>query len=141
MLTATVTAISIIEATTGLNAFLLFNIFIFFHIPPFRVSEYVVEATLLNLTTQYTILVNCRTKLQLTESKSLTSQMWKHQKANCRTTANDCACSFRGLVCRKAPARAWQLSRRTRFSGTASSAGRCVCSQLGLSLQSRSFEL
>jgi hypothetical protein len=41
MLTATVTAMSMIEATTGLRAFLLFNIFIFFHIPPFRVSEYV----------------------------------------------------------------------------------------------------
>jgi hypothetical protein len=41
MLTATVTAMSMIEATTGLRAFLLLNIFIFFHIPPFRVSEYV----------------------------------------------------------------------------------------------------
>ena len=41
MLTATVTAMSMIEATTGLRAFLLLNIFIFFHIPPFGVSEYV----------------------------------------------------------------------------------------------------
>jgi len=34
MLTATVTAMSMIDATTGLRAFLLFNIFIFFFIPP-----------------------------------------------------------------------------------------------------------
>jgi hypothetical protein len=34
MLTATVTAISMIDATTGLRAFLLLNIFIFFFIPP-----------------------------------------------------------------------------------------------------------
>jgi hypothetical protein len=36
MLTATVTAMSMIEATTGLRAFLLFNIFIFLSIPPSR---------------------------------------------------------------------------------------------------------
>ena len=36
MLTATVTAMSMIEATTGLRAFLLLNIFIFCLIPPFR---------------------------------------------------------------------------------------------------------
>ena len=41
MLTATVTAISMIDATTGLRAFLLFNIFIFFFIPPFGVIVYV----------------------------------------------------------------------------------------------------
>jgi len=40
MLTATVTAISMIEATTGLRAFLLLNIFIFFLIPPSGVIEY-----------------------------------------------------------------------------------------------------
>src|SRR5271157_1895106 len=38
MLTATVTAISMIEATTGLRAFLLLNIFIFLFIPPFGVT-------------------------------------------------------------------------------------------------------
>jgi hypothetical protein len=37
MLTATVTAMSMIEATTGLRAFLLLNIFIFLFIPPFGV--------------------------------------------------------------------------------------------------------
>jgi hypothetical protein len=41
MLTATVTAMSMIEATTGLRAFLLRLIFIFFVIPPFGVIEYV----------------------------------------------------------------------------------------------------
>ena len=35
MLTATVTAMSMIEATTGLRAFLLLRIFIFVSIPPF----------------------------------------------------------------------------------------------------------
>jgi hypothetical protein len=37
MLTATVTAMSMIEATTGLRAFLLLKIFISLFIPPFRV--------------------------------------------------------------------------------------------------------
>jgi hypothetical protein len=41
MLTATVTAMSMIEATTGLRAFLFFNILIFVSIPPFGVIEYV----------------------------------------------------------------------------------------------------
>jgi hypothetical protein len=41
MLTATVTAMSMMDATTGLRAFLLFSIFIFFHIPPFWVIVYV----------------------------------------------------------------------------------------------------
>jgi hypothetical protein len=41
MLTATVTAMSMIDATTGLRAFLHFNIFIFLFIPPFEVIEYV----------------------------------------------------------------------------------------------------
>ena len=41
MLTATVTAISMIEATTGLRAFLQRFNFIFFLIPPFGVIEYV----------------------------------------------------------------------------------------------------
>jgi hypothetical protein len=40
MLTATVTAMSMIEATTGLRAFLLLNIFILFVIPPSGVIEY-----------------------------------------------------------------------------------------------------
>jgi hypothetical protein len=43
MLTATVTAMSMMDATTGLRAFLLFSIFIFFHIPPFWVIVYVKE--------------------------------------------------------------------------------------------------
>jgi hypothetical protein len=34
MLTATVTAMSMIEATTGLKAFLLLNVFIFLFFPP-----------------------------------------------------------------------------------------------------------
>ena len=38
MLTATVTAMSMMDATTGLRAFLLFSIFIFFHIPPYLLS-------------------------------------------------------------------------------------------------------
>jgi hypothetical protein len=37
MLTATVTAMSMMDATTGLRAFLFFNIFIFPYIPPFVV--------------------------------------------------------------------------------------------------------
>jgi len=41
MLTATVTAMRMIEATTGLRAFLLFNIFIFCFVPPFGVNVYV----------------------------------------------------------------------------------------------------
>jgi hypothetical protein len=41
ILTATVTAMSMIDATTGLRAFLHFNIFIFLSIPPFEVIEYV----------------------------------------------------------------------------------------------------
>jgi hypothetical protein len=41
MLTATVTAMSMIDATTGLRAFLLFHIFILFSIPPFGVHVYV----------------------------------------------------------------------------------------------------
>jgi len=41
MLTATVTAMSMIEATTGLRAFLLLRIFIFVLIPPFGVVRYV----------------------------------------------------------------------------------------------------
>ena len=42
MLTATVTAMSMIEATTGLSAFLLFlKFFIFSFIPPFGIDEYV----------------------------------------------------------------------------------------------------
>lgn len=40
MLTATVTAMSMIEATTGLRAFLLRLIFILFVIPPSGVIEY-----------------------------------------------------------------------------------------------------
>ena len=43
MLTATVTAMSMIEATTGLRAFLLFSIFIFLLIPPFWVIVYLRE--------------------------------------------------------------------------------------------------
>jgi hypothetical protein len=35
MLTATVTAMSMIDATTGLRAFLLLSLFIFVSIPPF----------------------------------------------------------------------------------------------------------
>jgi hypothetical protein len=41
MLTATVTAMRMIDATTGLRAFLLFNIFIFCFVPPFGVDVYV----------------------------------------------------------------------------------------------------
>ncbi len=42
MLTATVTAMSMIDATTGLSAFLLFlKFFIFSFIPPFGIDEYV----------------------------------------------------------------------------------------------------
>jgi hypothetical protein len=41
MLTATVTAMRMIDATTGLRAFLLFNIFMLFLIPPFGVVCYV----------------------------------------------------------------------------------------------------
>ena len=41
MLTATVTAMRMIDATTGLRAFLLFNIFMLFFIPPFGVVWYV----------------------------------------------------------------------------------------------------
>jgi hypothetical protein len=63
MLTATVTAMSMIEATTGLRAFLLFNIFILFYIPPFGVTDYLVEAKLLNLTTPDTRLLICMTKI------------------------------------------------------------------------------
>lgn len=51
MLTATVTAISMIEATTGLRAFAFLNIFMFVSIPPFGVAVYLVEALDLNLTT------------------------------------------------------------------------------------------
>ena len=40
MLTATVTAMSMIEATTGLRAFLLLNIFILLFIPPSGVTVY-----------------------------------------------------------------------------------------------------
>ena len=40
MLTATVTAMSMIEATTGLRAFLLLNIFILLFIPPSGVIVY-----------------------------------------------------------------------------------------------------
>jgi hypothetical protein len=38
MLTATVTAMSMIDATTGLRAFTFFHIFIFLFIPPFGVN-------------------------------------------------------------------------------------------------------
>jgi hypothetical protein len=41
MLTATVTAMRMIEATTGLRAFLLLSIFISVLIPPFGVARYV----------------------------------------------------------------------------------------------------
>jgi len=41
MLTATVTAMRIIEATTGLRAFLFLSIFISVLIPPFGVARYV----------------------------------------------------------------------------------------------------
>jgi hypothetical protein len=41
MLTATVTAINMIDATTGLRAFLLFKIFISFVIPPLGLIGYV----------------------------------------------------------------------------------------------------
>jgi hypothetical protein len=52
MLTATVTAMSMIDATTGLSAFLLFlKFFIFSFIPPFGINEYVDEITHLSLTT------------------------------------------------------------------------------------------
>jgi hypothetical protein len=63
MLTATVTAMSMIEATTGLRAFLLLNIFILFYIPPFGLTEYLVEPKLLNLTTPDTRLPICMTKI------------------------------------------------------------------------------
>jgi len=46
MLTATVTAMSMIDATTGLSALLLFLwFFIFSFIPPFGINEYVKEAS------------------------------------------------------------------------------------------------
>jgi len=51
MLTATVTAMSMIDATTGLRAFLLFNIFIFFLSLLLGLVSMLVEAGLLNLTT------------------------------------------------------------------------------------------
>ena len=43
MLTATVTAISMMAATTGLNAFLLLNIFIFCTIPPLGVHVMITQ--------------------------------------------------------------------------------------------------
>jgi hypothetical protein len=51
MLTATVTAISMIDATTGLRAFLHFNIFIFLYIPPSGLLCNLEETVNLNLTT------------------------------------------------------------------------------------------
>src|SRR5271157_1579326 len=71
MLTATVTAISMIEATTGLRAFLLLNIFIFLFIPPFGITMYLVEALDLNLTTPDTRLPICITQILLNKEKQL----------------------------------------------------------------------
>ena len=52
METATVTAISMIAATTGLKAFLLFrSFFIFWFIPPFEFTREIIQYLDLNLTT------------------------------------------------------------------------------------------
>ena len=59
MLTATVTAMRMIDATTGLRAFLLL-VFIFLFIPPFGTGMYAREVTDLNLTTYYTIFGVCK---------------------------------------------------------------------------------
>jgi hypothetical protein len=59
MLTATVTAMRMIDATTGLRAFLLL-VFIFLFIPPFWTGMYAREVRDLNLTTYYTIFDVCR---------------------------------------------------------------------------------
>jgi hypothetical protein len=63
MLTATVTAMSMIEATTGLRAFLLLSIFIFVLIPPLGLLGTLVESRHLSLTTHYIMLPNCTTRI------------------------------------------------------------------------------
>jgi hypothetical protein len=68
MLTATVTAMSMIDATTGLRAFLLFNIFISFLSLLLGLLCILEEREDLNLTTQYTILLICKTKPQKTKT-------------------------------------------------------------------------
>ena len=70
MLTATVTAMSMIEATTGLRAFLLLNIFIFFLSLLLELLSILVEATLLNLTTHYTRLPMCMTKIRKLQGRT-----------------------------------------------------------------------
>jgi hypothetical protein len=70
MLTATVTAMSMIDATTGLRALLLrLNLFIFSFIPPFfGINVYGRGHNQnLNLTTHYTILSMCKTNLHKKE--------------------------------------------------------------------------
>ncbi|MCK4439952.1 hypothetical protein KAU85_03100, partial [Candidatus Bathyarchaeota archaeon] len=71
---------SMIDATTGLRAFLLFSIFIFFSIPPLGLLNMLEEVRDLNLTTYDTILPVCRTQLHKTKKQTTTLTTKKPSK-------------------------------------------------------------
>ena len=77
MLTATVTAMSMMDATTGLRAFLLL-LFIFLFIPPFGTGKYAREVEDLNLTTHYTIFPICKTPIHTLAKVVLRLRLKEH---------------------------------------------------------------
>jgi hypothetical protein len=86
MLTATVTAMSMIEATTGLRAFLLrLNFFIFSFIPPLGLVSMVERSANLNLTTCYTILPICKTHLHKKGKTRSERHVRERRKRSCAT--------------------------------------------------------
>jgi hypothetical protein len=75
MLTATVTAMSMIDATTGLRAVTFFLIFIFPLSLLLGLFGYLEEPAHLNLTTPYTILVICKTTIQQEQAEQLAPKL------------------------------------------------------------------
>jgi hypothetical protein len=90
MLTATVTAMSMIDATTGLRAFLLL-LFIFLFIPPFGTGKYAREVGDLNLTTHYTIFVICKTPIHTPAKGALALRLKEHWEMKCATAVRSYA--------------------------------------------------
>jgi hypothetical protein len=79
-----------------------------------------VEVRHLNLTTHYTILTVCKTRIHQFRKKRLASRLEKHEGRKRATVTTKYASRLNVLACRKTPARASQLSGQTLSSDNTS---------------------